>query len=437
MPESATRSRARGYAYPNPSLSVSAETLHTAVKQGNIQLTRLLLANGVDVNAVNEKQETALMIATSRGKETISRLLLDHGAKADFGDDTKKNTSSNARKKGYLKFGHLEKSKAKSKKKVGVLDINAHSQSEEQREEFSDGAISPDRSLSQKSFEQGDSSSQILFNTCKKVALGFESAGSAKGDGGGIETESEMESELEIDPSDFSDSDCTVSNIASSQVEYQPQDNRSDGSFEVIGSHDNSYYRSCANGSNRKRKVNESASTSSEDGSLQLEKNNGEDSGDELPSQDGNRRKRAKGNSSLGSDSSGSKPYACPYSKHDPREHISCTKWSNSSISRVKYVLSTPCNRKLLTQHRGHCLRTHLKPLQCPRCSDFRCGDNGQINKHLKTANCEKSDFTPIDQTIVRKGKDLARGKSRTWEEIYMVLFDCDRESVPSPCEHS
>jgi len=89
---------------------------------------------------------------------------------------------------------------------------------------------------------------------------------------------------------------------------------------------------------------------------------------------------------------------------------------------------------------RGHVLRVHLKPLQCPRCAKFRAGDDGQVEKHLRDTNCEKpTTFIPVDESTVQKGKDLKKGskKTVTWQQVYMVLFNCQQHEVPSPCKSS
>ncbi|KAF8540057.1 hypothetical protein BDD12DRAFT_52222 [Trichophaea hybrida] len=115
------------------------------------------------------------------------------------------------------------------------------------------------------------------------------------------------------------------------------------------------------------------------------------------------------------------RPLACPYYKHNPQEHVDCVEWSDRSLSRVK----------------AHVLRGHLKPIQCDRCGKYRAGDNGQIRTHLRNSNCEKpARFIPVDERIVQMGDDLKKssGKARTWKQVYMILFECEEEDVPSPC---
>ncbi|KAI5799368.1 hypothetical protein FPQ18DRAFT_317544 [Pyronema domesticum] len=134
------------------------------------------------------------------------------------------------------------------------------------------------------------------------------------------------------------------------------------------------------------------------------------------------RRKRARGGNSplsnaFSDDESEVKLLACPYFKHDP---TTCTATAYPDLSRVK----------------GHVLRAHLKPLQCDRCGEFRAGDQGQIRKHLRDNNCEKAtEFVPVNEAIVKKGEDLKKtsGKAKTWQRVYMILFECSLEEVPSP----
>ncbi|TGZ78853.1 hypothetical protein EX30DRAFT_397532 [Ascodesmis nigricans] len=144
---------------------------------------------------------------------------------------------------------------------------------------------------------------------------------------------------------------------------------------------------------------------------------NGEDDeGDERrkrPRKDDERNRR-------GSDSEPGKRFACPYYRYDPThpDHMRCKEKSFPTLARVK----------------GHVLRSHLKPRQCERCCNFRAGDRGQISQHLKNGNCEKGNFVPMDPEVERKGNELSRaGCSKTWEQVCMVLFDCDLDDVPPP----
>ena len=65
--------------------------LHLAVRQGNLEMVRLLLDNKVDVNAKNKLitlwNVAALHEAASRGHLDIARLLLDKGADVNITDE--------------------------------------------------------------------------------------------------------------------------------------------------------------------------------------------------------------------------------------------------------------------------------------------------------------------------------------------------------------
>jgi ankyrin repeat protein len=65
---------------------VDRSVLHEVVNVGNLAVTRLLLANGADVNGTDKIGETPLMIAANNNHQSILQLLLDNGAdvKATF-----------------------------------------------------------------------------------------------------------------------------------------------------------------------------------------------------------------------------------------------------------------------------------------------------------------------------------------------------------------
>ncbi|KAI5778728.1 hypothetical protein EDC01DRAFT_332138 [Geopyxis carbonaria] len=130
-------------------------------------------------------------------------------------------------------------------------------------------------------------------------------------------------------------------------------------------------------------------------------------------------RKRPRG-SYAASSSDDERCFACPYYKYDSDKHQDCRSWFDSSLSRVK----------------AHVLRTHLKPLQCDRCGSYQAGDQGQIRAHLRRGNCEKPEkFYPLDEKIIQKGNDLKKnsGKTRTWPQLFVVLFEVPESAVPSP----
>lgn len=54
--------------------------LHSALGKGYLDILKLIINSGADINARSEKGETALHIATKRGDNNIVEYLLKHGA---------------------------------------------------------------------------------------------------------------------------------------------------------------------------------------------------------------------------------------------------------------------------------------------------------------------------------------------------------------------
>ena len=54
--------------------------LHTAIQNGNIDIIKMLLADGCDLSERNAQGQTPLDLATVINNEEIVRLLLEHGA---------------------------------------------------------------------------------------------------------------------------------------------------------------------------------------------------------------------------------------------------------------------------------------------------------------------------------------------------------------------
>jgi ankyrin repeat protein len=59
--------------------------LHTAAQNGHLEVCRLLLDSGAKVDTVGQFKETALMGAASNGHLEVCRLLLDSGAEVNIG----------------------------------------------------------------------------------------------------------------------------------------------------------------------------------------------------------------------------------------------------------------------------------------------------------------------------------------------------------------
>jgi ankyrin repeat protein len=62
--------------------------LHMAAYSGSLEICQLLIENGANVNATDERQVTALHLAAERGYFEICQHLLDKGASLDLKDDT-------------------------------------------------------------------------------------------------------------------------------------------------------------------------------------------------------------------------------------------------------------------------------------------------------------------------------------------------------------
>lgn len=59
-----------------------ATSLHIAARNGNVQIAKILIDNGANVNAIDNEGWTPLMRATTSGNSELVGMLLDHGADA-------------------------------------------------------------------------------------------------------------------------------------------------------------------------------------------------------------------------------------------------------------------------------------------------------------------------------------------------------------------
>jgi ankyrin repeat protein len=57
--------------------------LHFACIDGNIDIVKVLLENGVDVNLTNASGQTPLHVACSKGHTDVVQLLIDSGVRVD------------------------------------------------------------------------------------------------------------------------------------------------------------------------------------------------------------------------------------------------------------------------------------------------------------------------------------------------------------------
>ena len=71
-----------------------------AVQKGKTETVKLLLANGADVNAVDKKGRTALMIAAQEGRTKMVKLLLANGADVNAANTFGKTALSIATRRG-------------------------------------------------------------------------------------------------------------------------------------------------------------------------------------------------------------------------------------------------------------------------------------------------------------------------------------------------
>jgi ankyrin repeat protein len=86
--------------------------LHEAVKYGQLEITKLLLEHGVDINVINELGQNPLHIAIQEGHLAVFKILLKHGADI--------NTKDN---KGETPLCIAEKKLEEAKRNLKELDM--------------------------------------------------------------------------------------------------------------------------------------------------------------------------------------------------------------------------------------------------------------------------------------------------------------------------
>lgn len=81
--------------------------LLTAVKKGQIDEVKNLIAQGADVNFVNSFKESVLMFAVKKNQLEIVKLLIEAGADANYKDNFGKSILKTAEQKGYTEIVEL------------------------------------------------------------------------------------------------------------------------------------------------------------------------------------------------------------------------------------------------------------------------------------------------------------------------------------------
>ena len=75
--------------------------LHLATVAGHVDVARILLEHGADVNTKNEDNQTPLHYAATEGHAVVARLLLEHGADPSIRDKDGRTPLDIAREKGH------------------------------------------------------------------------------------------------------------------------------------------------------------------------------------------------------------------------------------------------------------------------------------------------------------------------------------------------
>ena len=65
----------------------SRTALHQASQKGQADVVELLLTNGAEIEAVDDKQATSLILASELGQTSVVKILLANGAQVDKRQD--------------------------------------------------------------------------------------------------------------------------------------------------------------------------------------------------------------------------------------------------------------------------------------------------------------------------------------------------------------
>lgn len=85
----------------------TTNSLHTVAAKGDLELCKLLIEHGKDINAKDEWGLTPLLWAAQHGRTATCKLLLDHGADINVADEYGKTPLHMAAQYGYTEICKL------------------------------------------------------------------------------------------------------------------------------------------------------------------------------------------------------------------------------------------------------------------------------------------------------------------------------------------